>query len=242
MGNDITEINKDTFWKFIEEAKGQCGKDMDAMFSWLNGRLLGMHPEQALKFHTIIHGYQEAAYKYGLWTAASLMKEDGYSDDRFVDFRAWLIVQGKAVYMAALENPDSLAEVEQYGDCEFEILTYVGSYAYTELTGRTAYRVCTAEMREQVLAEISGEIKYHPMIEYPLEIQDVVDVYPKLGNRFVKRYGIQCFLNGSMWNTSLPGMKELVEKGADEVHKLRMKQEKSKMNKKQPGSQRRSNN
>lgn len=112
MENDITEMNKDTFWQFIEEAKEQCGKDMDVMVPWIKGRLLGMHPEQASKSHIIIHGYQEAAYKYGLWTAAPLMKEDGCSDDQFIDFRAWLIVQRKAVYMAALENPDSLAEVE----------------------------------------------------------------------------------------------------------------------------------
>lgn len=42
MGKEITEINKDTFWQFIEEAKGQCGKDMDAMVFWIKGRLLGM--------------------------------------------------------------------------------------------------------------------------------------------------------------------------------------------------------
>ena len=56
MGKEITEINKDTFWQFIEEAKGQCGKDMDAMLSWIKGRLLGMQPEQILKFHTVLHG------------------------------------------------------------------------------------------------------------------------------------------------------------------------------------------
>lgn len=66
MGKEITAINKDTFWHFIEEAKEQCGKDMDAMVSWLEGRLLSMQPEQVLKFHTVLHGYRDAAYKYGL--------------------------------------------------------------------------------------------------------------------------------------------------------------------------------
>ena len=165
MGNEITEINKETFWQFIEEAKEQCGQDMDAEICWLKAGLLRMQPEQVLKFHAIMHGYQEAAYKYGLWTAASLLM-DGCTDDLFIDFRAWLIAQGKTVYMAALENPDSLAEVEQYGDCEFEMLSYVGNEAYKELTGRGAYEDCTAEMREQMLAEVSGEIKYHP-INFP---------------------------------------------------------------------------
>lgn len=231
MGNEITEINKETFWQFIEEAKEQCGQDMDAEICWLKAGLLRMQPEQVLKFHAIMHGYQEAAYKYGLWTAASLLM-DGCTDYLFIDFRAWLIAQGKTVYMAALENPDSLAEVEQYGDCEFEMLSYVGNDAYVELTGRDVYEDYTAEMRDQMLAEVSGGIKYHPMIEYPLEIRDAVAVYPKLGDRFVTRYGIQCFFMGSTWNTSLPGMKELVEKGADEARKFQRKQQRKNQDKK----------
>lgn len=231
MGNEITEINKETFWQFIEEAKEQCGQDMDAEICWLKAGLLRMQPEQVLKFHAIMHGYQEAAYKYGLWTAASLLM-DGCTDDLFIDFRAWLIAQGKVIYMAALENPDSLAKVEQYGDCEFEMLSYVGNDAYVELTGRDVYEDYTAEMRDQMLAEVSGGIKYHPMIEYPLEIRDAVAVYPKLGDRFVTRYGIQCFFMGSTWNTSLPGMKELVEKGADEARKFQRKQQRKNQDKK----------
>ena len=41
--------------------------------------------------------------------------------------------------MAALENLDSLAGVERYGDCEFETLCYVGDQVYEELTGRDDY-------------------------------------------------------------------------------------------------------
>ena len=202
------------------------------MARWLKGRLLGMQPEQVLKFYAVMDGYKEAANKYGLWSVAALIKENGCSDDRFIDFRSWLVAQGKTVYMAALENPDSLAEVEQYGDCEFEMLSYVGNDAYVELTGRDVYEDYTAEMRDQMLAEVSGGIKYHPMIEYPLEIRDAVAVYPKLGDRFVTRYGIQCFFMGSTWNTSLPGMKELVEKGADEARKFQRKQQRKNQDKK----------
>ena len=139
MGSGITEINKDTFWQLIEETKNQCGQDMDASISWIKKELLSMPPEQSLQFHAIMHGYRDLADKYGLWTAAIFIKEYGCSDDGFMDFRAWLIAQGKDIYMAALENPDSLPRVEQYGDCEFELLNYVGDYAYQELTGRSAY-------------------------------------------------------------------------------------------------------
>ena len=39
-----------------------------------------MGPEQALHFDAIIHGYRDLAYKYGLWSAASILC-DGCSDD-----------------------------------------------------------------------------------------------------------------------------------------------------------------
>lgn len=93
-----------------------------------------MQPEQSLKFHSIMHGYREAPDKYGLWTAATLMKGVGCNDDRFIDFRTWLNAQGKEIYMEALENTDSFAAVERYGDCEFKTLSYVGDQVFGELT------------------------------------------------------------------------------------------------------------
>ena len=74
-----------------------------------------------------------------MWDAAGIMKEYGCSDDGFIDFRAWLIAQGREVYFAALADPDSLADVVPYGDCCFEQLSYVGDYAYEQLTGKSAY-------------------------------------------------------------------------------------------------------
>ncbi|EKC76209.1 hypothetical protein LEA_04821 [human gut metagenome] len=45
-------------------------------------------------------------------TPSSVIKEYGCSDDGFIDFRAWLIAQGKEVYMNALRDPDTLADIE----------------------------------------------------------------------------------------------------------------------------------
>ena len=236
MGSGITEINKDTFWQLIEETKNQCGQDMDASISWIKKELLSMPPEQSLRFHAIMHGYRDLADKYGLWTAAIFIKEYGCSDDGFMDFRAWLIAQGKDIYMAALENPDSLTRVEQYGDCEFELLNYVGDYAYQELTGRSAYEDCTPEMEKRVLEEISGEIKYHPLIEYPLQPPDVAAVYPEIGDMIMKKYSIRFFSkDSSLWNTSLPELKAMIEKGAAAQPKLKKaKQKKNEKLRKRP--------
>ena len=94
MNDNITEINKDSFWKLIQSAKETCGQDMDAMMDFLKDRLVSMGPEQAQNFHDILHAYEDLADKFGLWDAAGVMKEYGCSDDGFIDFRAWLIAQG----------------------------------------------------------------------------------------------------------------------------------------------------
>ena len=139
MNDTTTEINKDTFWGLIREAKDACGQDMSAMMEYLKERLVSMGTEQAQNFHDITQAYEDLACKYGLWDAAEIIKEYGCSDDGFIDFRAWLIAQGKEVYLAALADPDSLAEVEPYGDCSFEQMSYVGEYAYKQLTGKSTY-------------------------------------------------------------------------------------------------------
>lgn len=220
-------MNKDIFWQLMEEAKEQCGKDLGWMVDWLGGHLLGMQPEQILKFYAVLSGYQEAANKYGLWTAAELLKENGCSDERFLYFRNWLIAQGKEVYLAALKDPDSLADVRRYDNCEFVSLNYVGYKAYQELTGRDIYPDCTSEMRNGMLEEVSQEIPCHPLIEYPLEIPDALTVYPRLGAIYAKRYDFEDLRKDSMWNTSLPEIRELVGQGAEKVRKLRTKQQKN---------------
>lgn len=224
----ITEIDKETFWQLIGEMKVECGQDMDASIRWMKQRLLEMPPEQSLRFHALVHGYEDAADKYGLWSVASLIKEYGCSDDGFIDFRAWLIAQGKETYMAALADPDSLSEVPRYGDCAFEVFSYVGDYAYEEQTGRSAYRDCTEAMREKTLAEVSWEIRYHPMIKYPLALADTVFVYPKIGAQFIEKNGIPDLRFGSGWNTSIPELRKLLEEGKREVQKLRQEAQKSK--------------
>ena len=63
MSETVTEINKDTFWVLIGQAKEQCGQDMDTFAQWLEDRLMEMSPEQVLNFDNIVHGYRDLAYK-----------------------------------------------------------------------------------------------------------------------------------------------------------------------------------
>ena len=134
MNDNITEINKDTFWKLIQSAKETCGQDMDAMMDFLKDRLVSMGPEQAQNFHDILHAYQDLADKFGLWDAAGVMKEYGCSDDGFIDFRAWLIAQGRDVYLLRRSSPTRTAALRR--SVMWEIMPMSSSRAKAPMTRR----------------------------------------------------------------------------------------------------------
>lgn len=205
----ITEINQDSFWDLIHEAKNACGQDMDAMLAYLKDRLVSMGPTQAQNFHDIIHAYEDLADKFGLWDAAGIMKEYGCSDDGFIDFRAWLIAQGREVYFAALADPDSLADVVPYGDCCFEQLSYVGDYAYEQLTGKSAYDQTDWSAYEALLMKLEQDIVYKGGIEFPREGADLKKYLPRLCAKHPEWDG------QTRWNLQLKEILDLIHAGKD---------------------------
>ena len=209
MKKPISEINKESFWDLIHEAKNACGQDMDAMLAYLKDRLVSMGPTQAQNFHDIIHAYEDLADKFGLWDAAGIMKEYGCSDDGFIDVRAWLIAQGREVYFAALADPDSLADVVPYGDCRFEQLSYVGDYAYEQLTGKSAYDQTDWSAYEALLMKLEQEIVYKGGIEFPREGADLKKYLPRLCAKHPEWDG------QTRWNPQLKEIRDLIHAGKD---------------------------
>lgn len=205
----IAEITKDTFWELISQAKERCGQDQDAFAQWLEDRLKEMGPEQALHFDAIIHGYRDLAYKYGLWSAASILC-DGCSDDGFIDFRGWLIAQGREVYMAALKDPDSLADVPAYGGCRFESLSYVGSYAYEKLTGCDSYKHFDCAAHQALVEELKKDIVYDEGIDYPYTWSETAAYLPRLCAKFMAPEELAWFIgqHDDSWNLTSPDIQQ----------------------------------
>lgn len=201
----------DAFWALIAQAKEKFGEDMRATVIWLTGELVKRGPEAALHFHDIMHAYSDLADRYGLWDAASIIKEHGCSDDGFQDFRSWLIAQGKEVYLDALKDPDSLADIDPYGDCCFEGLAYVGDSAYEHLTGRSAYDDTDQDLFEALKQELSKEIAYKGGIQYPREPRDLPAFLPKLCAKYggPDRFCVQA----STWNYDLNEIRKLLAAG-----------------------------
>jgi len=214
----VREMDRNAFWDLISEAKKECGQDMDTSIQWLTDRLSALGPQQAQDFHDILHGYQDLAYQYGLWTAATLMCENGCSDDGFIDFRAWLIAQGKEIYLAALADPDSLAGVEAYGGCQFEELTYVGNKAMEAMTGQSAYDGTDAAAYDILLEELRQDITYGAGINYPYEWDELTGRFPRLCEKHLEPGTVESMLrnNRVIWFLSNKDIQNAREGGPPE--------------------------
>lgn len=201
-GPAVTEISKDTFWTLIAQAKEQPGDSSD----WLMAQLVFMGPEQARKFDTFARVYMDAAYQYGLWTAASVMERYGCSDDGFIDFRAWLVAQGRDVYMAALKDPDSLSDAPFYQYSKFDDLAYVGGYAYEELTGRDIFQDFDPAEYHALESEIKPDIVYGDGIGYPYTWSEAAVYLPKLCAKYLTPETLErrIRLCNDTWNITSP--------------------------------------
>ena len=202
----ITEINKDTFWTLIDQAKEHPGGPGE----WLMEQLVSMGPEQAKKFDDIAHIYMDAAYQYGLWAAASVMERGGCSDDGFTDFRAWLVGQGKDVYMAALKDPDSLVNAPDYHDSLFDSLPYMGDSAYEELTGRGTYQDFDPARYRALKEELKKDIVYGEGIGYPYTWSETAAYLPKLCAKYMEPEELAWLIgqHNDTWNVTSPDIQE----------------------------------
>jgi hypothetical protein len=171
-------MSKHGFWNLIAEVKAACGQEQDKYMDMLKNRLKEMGPDHAQDFHDIVHAYEKLAYKYGLWSAAELM---GYiSDDGFMDFRAWLISQGREAYFAALKDPDTLAGLDHGNNHQFESFTFAGYFALEELTNENAYENSDEAAFGKIVEALKLDIEYAGCINYPFEPSETADYFPRL--------------------------------------------------------------
>ena len=131
-------MNEDQFWQIIQTAK-QSAIDDDQQLELIAAALHGFEPDDILEFQRVFNRLHKASYRADLWGAAYIIN-GGASDDGFDYFRGWLIAQGREVFTAALEQPDSLDELftnELQADfgCELEGMLGVAGGVWRERTG-----------------------------------------------------------------------------------------------------------
>lgn len=159
-------MNKEQFWQTIDDARSAAGCWQD-MREPLMDSLLKLDAPDIIRWKQIFDEYQDLAYKDKLWAAAAIML-GGCSDDGFIDFRAWLTAQGKEVYLGALADPDSLADVgavralaQEIRDSEY--MTPLKGYRESASFEKLIYTPCDAYE-----SKTGGVDIYGPMFASPL--------------------------------------------------------------------------
>lgn len=126
-------MNKEQFWSIVDDVHNTTEpRNQTKVRAALENRLRMLPSKEIMEWHQIFEFYWTAAYRNDLWAAATAMGAH-CTDDGFMDFRSWLISQGRDVYLAAMQDPDSLAAVDTAGqNLNFEAYPYTAVNAYTQ--------------------------------------------------------------------------------------------------------------
>jgi hypothetical protein len=132
-------VDDDTYWDLVERARTESGDDSpETVAETLVAVLSTLGPSEVVGAEEAFARISRRAYGFPLWGAAYVLN-GGCGDDGFDDFRGWLVTRGRAVYEAALADPESLADVvtvDELYDVACEDVLSAADQAHTELTGR----------------------------------------------------------------------------------------------------------
>jgi hypothetical protein len=165
-------MDSTAFWNLIERTRRKSGGVQDLQMDALRQELEALAPASIVDFQSHFDTFRSQAYRWDLWAAAFIIR-GGCSDDGFLDFRSWLIAQGREVYEAAVQDPQTLADIAKpdVDDCTFEEFAYVAADVYE---GKTS--------RDEIPSE--GESEPDDPEGEPWEAEELPKRLPKLWKKF----------------------------------------------------------
>lgn len=178
-------MNREEFWKTIEEARSESASLVD-LPGQLIQRLSRREECEIVAFATLFTECLNESFDAKLWLAAVVIF-GGCGDDKFYDFRCWLIAQGQECYEAAILDPDTLADIGVFaGDDGYPLLQRmiaVSERAFCELAGPHADEFTTCERFERMISAASRPpLKNEPLVQ-ATDLEAKL-MFPRLATRF----------------------------------------------------------
>ena len=196
--NKKTRLSKDEFWKIIDETNKIVGKGSQEQFLSVFKEKLSAHSLENIRdWYAIFRFYFTKAYRNDLWAACAATKTH-CSDDGFIDFRYWLISQGREMYLSAINNPDSLADFDiPEGSAHFELFGYEPDSVYenkwdkeNEVKGKGAKdseefidiwtAINTHPLSSEVVEDLQSDILERPDISDSWGYDELHEIVPSL--------------------------------------------------------------
>lgn len=131
------------FWRLIAPDGETTAERLDL----LPDRLSAYSPAAIKTFGQMVTNRLAEAYRTDIWAMAYLLM-DGCSDDAFDYFRDWLLLQGKAVFDAALSAPDDFDPASLTETPLAEGLLDAVDRAYAMRTGKDLPRLKKPKVKE----------------------------------------------------------------------------------------------
>ena len=168
------------FWKLIEKTRQNSNGAPDKQAELLVDELAKLSEADILSYQSILDDMVDKAYIGELWDVAFIMASGwGCSDDGFMDFRAWLIGQGQVVFEKALSDPESLADIVEFGqETQWEELLYIAMYAYERSTHKDM-ETMPSTRRDKPRPELQGTISK--------SVEENLARFPKATAKFWKK-------------------------------------------------------
>jgi hypothetical protein len=132
-------MDQDLFWEIVEAGLGS--ETTAERIEALPERLARFKAKPIRDFGQMMLEKDAAAYRDDVWALAYLMR-GGCSDGSFDGFRAWLIMQGRATYEAALADPDAFDVTRFQGDSDgCQSVLESAEIAYEQRSGKAMRRL-----------------------------------------------------------------------------------------------------
>ncbi len=142
------------FWSIIDRVRVQADmQDEASVKQFLYTELIKLPQDELLGFDCAWQSYRNKA-NFPKMVAAACIINDGSSDDRFTDFRNWLIMQGYDAYRQAMIDPDNLAALNiPFRDTEWMGCGNVAWYNVRDIDVAPEFMEYLKTYREQWLAQ-----------------------------------------------------------------------------------------
>ena len=105
-------MTKESYWELMDLFKEKSGNDMNIFYELGHDTVSGLERKERIEFYLYTGRYLENINEC-VWLDIACKAINGYvSDDTSLYFNLWLIAQGREVLLNALQDPDSLSELE----------------------------------------------------------------------------------------------------------------------------------